>query len=352
MVLTQTGCTVEGKYTYDSGHLKGDLVGCNPDASLSGRWDEEPTRTGPNDAGPFVFRLSADGKSFEGNWRHDGDATWYPDLWRGSCTAGACLANGTQSPGPVGPGSPYDFLPAPERWNQPVEVGSFPPGDGTVVTSPQIGSRQRVADVDLSPMQTADVQDFAHELILAMRHRSRLGNLPQANLCVSEYIAKKALPENRDGLNLTTYPDRSRNYGKAERELIACLEAAALLAQRLTQERLRLHPQSESAGPPPSAHAAARRPCQTQVSGLKLHSLDRASGTGRYRLRPLSGRRGTQRLGALRLSCFAWSGGLTIRVRSRRGRSLRGLVGPRLRVGVYRSPTATGDGGLRAVFTR
>jgi hypothetical protein len=86
MTLTQSGTSVEGKYAYDDGHLKGTITG----NVLKGRWDEAPTRAGPNDAGPFEFTLS--GKTFTGPWRHDGDSAW-AGTWTGTCTAGPCLDN-------------------------------------------------------------------------------------------------------------------------------------------------------------------------------------------------------------------------------------------------------------------
>jgi hypothetical protein len=89
MRLVQTGGTVEGRYDYDDGHLTGTVSG----NVLKGRWDEAPTRQGP-DAGPFEFKLSADGRSFTGTWRHESNPTEPLGDWHGSCSAGACLMNG------------------------------------------------------------------------------------------------------------------------------------------------------------------------------------------------------------------------------------------------------------------
>jgi hypothetical protein len=89
MTLTQSGNSVKGTYTYDDGHLSGTLsLG-----ELTGRWDEAPTRAGPNDAGPFRFVLVGDGKSFSGDWRHDGDPASVRNPWNGTCTSGECLKN-------------------------------------------------------------------------------------------------------------------------------------------------------------------------------------------------------------------------------------------------------------------
>lgn len=88
MTLKQSGASVEGNYAYDDGHLKGAVTA----KVFKGRWDEAPTRKGPNDAGPFEFTMSSDGKSFTGRWRHDGDAGWAGN-WNGTCTRGLCLDN-------------------------------------------------------------------------------------------------------------------------------------------------------------------------------------------------------------------------------------------------------------------
>jgi hypothetical protein len=82
MTLTQSGSSVEGTYTYDDGHLTGTVSG----NVLNGRWDEAPTRTGPDDAGPLQFTLSSDGRSFTGTWRYDGDDPSVVRLWNGTAT--------------------------------------------------------------------------------------------------------------------------------------------------------------------------------------------------------------------------------------------------------------------------
>lgn len=59
IVMTQTGTTVTGTYSYDSGSLTGIVTG----NTLKGTWVES------DDKGTFVFTLSADGKSFTGSWQ-------------------------------------------------------------------------------------------------------------------------------------------------------------------------------------------------------------------------------------------------------------------------------------------
>lgn len=94
--------------------------------------------------------------------------------------------------------------------------------------------------------------------------------------------------------------------------------------------------------------AAARSRCRTSNARLKL--TVRNPSTVQYGLRRAS-RRGDAR--RLRVSCRATRNGLTVSVRTRSRRTkLRSVVGKRLRIGLYRSPKATGDGELRATFRR
>lgn len=71
LVLTQKDNTVTGTYTHDSGKIQGTISG----NKLIGTWSESPTYAGPDDAGPFTWTLSADGKSFSGTWSYDGSSS-------------------------------------------------------------------------------------------------------------------------------------------------------------------------------------------------------------------------------------------------------------------------------------
>ena len=68
MSMTQSGSSVTGFYEHDDGKLSGTVSG----KILTGRWSESPTYAGPNDAGPMVLTMAADGKSFTGTWLYDG----------------------------------------------------------------------------------------------------------------------------------------------------------------------------------------------------------------------------------------------------------------------------------------
>ena len=82
MTLVQSGSSVDGTYAHDDGHITGTVSG----DVLSGRWDEAPTRAGPNDAGPIQFTLAPDGTSFTGTWRYDGDDASVIRSWDGTAT--------------------------------------------------------------------------------------------------------------------------------------------------------------------------------------------------------------------------------------------------------------------------
>jgi hypothetical protein len=89
MTLTQSGAQVTGNYILDDGHVTGTVSG----NVLTGRWDEAPTRTGPNDAGPLRFTMAADGESFTGVWGYDGEGGTTSHTWDGTCTSGPCFRN-------------------------------------------------------------------------------------------------------------------------------------------------------------------------------------------------------------------------------------------------------------------
>ena len=80
MTLTQTGTTVSGSYTYQDGKVDGTVSG----NVLQGTWSEAP-RASLRDRGSFRFTLSADGRSFTGEWNYADDPaeTWRPN-WNGS----------------------------------------------------------------------------------------------------------------------------------------------------------------------------------------------------------------------------------------------------------------------------
>ena len=133
MILTQKGNTVEGHYDWDNGHLTGTVKG----NTLTGKWDESPTRSVPDDAGSFVFTLSADGKSFAGKWRNEDDKAWRGD-WVGSCESGPSV-RGSSTPAPTP-------TPAPAAGPRPVPLASVANGCGGPGWRSVTGARIHVAN--------------------------------------------------------------------------------------------------------------------------------------------------------------------------------------------------------------
>jgi len=73
MVIThsgQYGEVIRGEYEHDSGKIDGHLSG----TTVTGRWSEAPSYTGPNDAGGFVFTFK-DCNSFTGTYGYDQSTT-------------------------------------------------------------------------------------------------------------------------------------------------------------------------------------------------------------------------------------------------------------------------------------
>jgi hypothetical protein len=68
MSLSQSGTAVTGYYEWQGGKFTGTVNG----KTLTGRWSEAPTYSAPDDAGPAILTISADGKSFSGDWGYDG----------------------------------------------------------------------------------------------------------------------------------------------------------------------------------------------------------------------------------------------------------------------------------------
>lgn len=84
--LTVTGDALDGTYEYLNGHIAGTLdeTGCQ----LTGRWDQDPSHSDPNDVGPLIFTLAADRRSWIGAWQFDSDPD-YVGGWNGFRDEGA-----------------------------------------------------------------------------------------------------------------------------------------------------------------------------------------------------------------------------------------------------------------------
>jgi hypothetical protein len=74
--LRQSGSTVSGDYDWVQGQISGTVLG----DTLAGTWNEVPSSPpDPADSGEFVFTISADCRSFVGQWRYDSSGQWYTD---------------------------------------------------------------------------------------------------------------------------------------------------------------------------------------------------------------------------------------------------------------------------------
>jgi hypothetical protein len=125
LTLAQSGSRVEGTYEHDQGHI----VGTTSGGKFKGRWDELPTRKGPNDAGAVEFSAAGNGKSFTGRWNYDGSPTsWHTD-WNGRCIGGRCLQNTTVPTGGGGTTTPGG------------SVGSLPPPTATATGAVLVGGK-------------------------------------------------------------------------------------------------------------------------------------------------------------------------------------------------------------------
>jgi len=77
MTITQSGQygeIISGSYVHDSGKITGRLSG----STVTGKWSEAPTYSGPRDAGGFVFKFN-DCNSFSGTYGYDqatSGSTW------------------------------------------------------------------------------------------------------------------------------------------------------------------------------------------------------------------------------------------------------------------------------------
>lgn len=78
MVLTQTGGTVIGTYTWDKGRITGTIAG----NKLTGTWSESPSYAPDKDAGAIEFTMSEDGKTFSGKWCYGSSGSW--SNWEGT----------------------------------------------------------------------------------------------------------------------------------------------------------------------------------------------------------------------------------------------------------------------------
>ncbi|MCJ7444835.1 MAG: FecR family protein [Methanotrichaceae archaeon] len=72
MDVQMSGNSVTGTYPHDQGRIQGAFS----ENKLIGKWFEAPSYNPPNDAGDLEFTMSADCRSFSGNWRYGSTGSW------------------------------------------------------------------------------------------------------------------------------------------------------------------------------------------------------------------------------------------------------------------------------------
>lgn len=219
----------------------------------------------------------------------------------------------------------------------PAARASFPssieatvaPGGNAAISSPTLDPAMKSATVDIAPAQPADEQFFDNmQVVLSLQPSPGKRLL----MCIGLYInVAHGIDESVE----LQFPQQV--HPLAVLLLSACLEMAAQL-DRAAAQRARA-----DAGA--AAAACSRLATQVSATFTRVGRNYKATIDGtatRLRRRP-----------RLQVACARKGSGLTLKVRpTNRSRTLRSVVGPSLRIGVY-NPLATGGSGrLRVTFRR
>ncbi|HMJ01367.1 MAG TPA: hypothetical protein VK506_00410, partial [Conexibacter sp.] len=204
------------------------------------------------------------------------------------------------------------------------------PGGNSSIASPTLDPAMRSAKVDVMPVSAADETFFENmQVVLSLQPTPGKRLL----MCIGLYVnVAHGIDESVE----LQFPEQV--HPLAVLLLSACLEQAAQIDRAAKQ----------AAAPAPATSAAAachRAATQVGASFTRVGRNYKATIDGTpTRLR--------QR-GRLKVSCRPSGAGMTLKVRPvARGRSLRSVVGPRLRLGVYNPLDAAGSATLRLTFRR
>lgn len=212
------------------------------------------------------------------------------------------------------------------RFPSSVET-TVPPGGNSSIGSPPLSSTMTSASVDIAPAQPADEHFFENmQIVLSLQPTPGKRLL----MCIGLYInVAHGIDESVE----LQFPEQV--HPLAVLLLSACLEQAA---------------QIDRARQAQGAVAAAAARCQrlaTQVGASFTRVGRKYKATIDGTVTKLRQR------GRLKVTCKRRGAGMTLKVRPRaRGKTLRSVVGPRLRLGVYNPLDADGSGTLRLTFRR
>lgn len=202
------------------------------------------------------------------------------------------------------------------------------PGGNASISSPTLPPTMRSANVDIAPTSSSDETFFENmQVVLSLQPSPGKRLL----MCIGLYVnVAHGIDESVE----LQFPEQV--HPLAVLLLSACLEQAAAI-DRAAKQASR-----------PLATASAVAKCQrlaTQVGATFTRVGSQYKATIEGTPTKLKQR------GRLKVTCKPKGSGLTMKVRPvARGRTLRSVVGPQLRVGVYNPLDAEGSGRLRVTF--
>ena len=217
----------------------------------------------------------------------------------------------------------------------PAAHASFPasiettvaPGGNSTIGSPTLSPSMKSATVDVVPAKPGDEQFFENmQVVLSLQPTPGKRLL----MCIGLYInVAHGIDESVE----LQFP--AQVHPLAVLLLSACLEQAAQIDRAAQQAQ----------GATSAAAKCHRLATQIGATFTRVGKQYKATIDGT----PAK----LKQRGRLKVTCKRKGAGLSLKVRpTRKGRSLRSIVGPRLQVGVYNPLEATGSGTLKVTFRR
>jgi hypothetical protein len=215
---------------------------------------------------------------------------------------------------------------APAAANLPASIEvPVAPGGNASVSSPTLPATMRSATVDIAPAD-ADSSALIRDLGVVLSLQPTPGR--RLLMCIGLYVTVAHAVEGAEILDFS-----QPVHPLASLMLSACLEQAAQIDRAMKQRQ---------------AGAAARGACPRVATQVPA-TFTRVGGKYRATIDGPVSR--LSRRGRLKVTCRRRGAGLTLKVRpAARGRSLRSVVGPRLRLGLYNPLDADGAAPTRVTF--